>query len=179
MLLGIVLIVLGLMVLAFGSRLALLGAGVGALVGVALLRILPGDPESLLWLIVPVGLAILFALGAGLAKGFITLITLAFGALAGGAIVLVVLDLFGLDLGVVDWLLALLGAVIGAGLLSRFKDWGIIILAAIVGALLAVRGLQLLVPSLQETLATLIGLLLAGGALAYHGGLFGGRKSTQ
>jgi hypothetical protein len=179
MLLGIILIVLGLIVLAFGSRLALLGAGVGALLGIVIINFLPGDQESLLWLVVPVGLAILFAIGTGVAKGFITLITLALGALAGGAIVLVLLDLFGLDLGIVDWILALVGAVIGAALLSRFKDWAIIILAAVVGALLAVRGLQMLVPSLDGILASLIGLLLAGGAVAYHGGLLGGGKSAQ
>jgi hypothetical protein len=178
-LLGVILIALGLIVLAFGSRLALLGAGVGALLGIGILRILPGDLDSLWWLIVPIGLAILFAFGAGLARGVINLIILAIGAFAGGAIVLAVLDLFGLDLGVVNWLLALVGAVVGAGLLSRFKDWAIIILAALIGALLTVRGLQVLLPSLQGTIATLIGLLLAGGGIAYHGGLLGGGKSSQ
>ena len=172
-------IVLGLIVLAFGNRLALLGAGVGALLGIGILRFLPGSQDSLLWLIVPIGLAILFALGSGLAKGILTLITLAIGALAGGAIVLAVLDLFGLDWGLINWLLALIGAVVGAGLVSRFKDWAVIILAAIVGALLTVRGLQMLIPSFQGFVASLFGLLLAGIGIAYHGGFIGKRKSSQ
>lgn len=176
---ALIFIVLGLIVLVAGNRLALLGAGVGALLGVWLVSILPGTQSSLWWLIVPTGLAILFALGAGIAKGFIALIALALGALAGGFIVLSVLDLFGLDLGLMNWILALVGAVIGAGLMSRFQDWAIIILAALVGALLAVRGLQMLIPAIQGLAATLLGVVLAGGAIAYHGGLLGRRKSSQ
>ena len=177
--LSIILIVVGLIVLAFGNRLAFFGAGVGALLGIVILRFFPGAQDSWLWLIIPVGLAILFAVGAGLAKGLIKLITLAFGALAGGMIVLSVMDLFGLDLGLINWILALVGAVIGAGLLSRFEEWTVIVLASIVGALLTVRGLQMLVPFVQDFMATLIGLVLAGGGIAYHAGLFGGKKSAK
>jgi predicted MFS family arabinose efflux permease len=93
--------------------------------------------------------------------------------LAGGAIVLSLLDVFGVDAGFMGWILALVGAIIGAILVSRFKDWAIIILAAIVGALLVVRGTQMLLPSIQGAIASLIGLVLAGGAIAYHGGLLG------
>jgi hypothetical protein len=169
-------IILGLVVLAFGTRLALFGAGVGALLGIAILRFLPGETDSWLALVVPFGLAILFAFGAGIAKVAISLITLAFGALAGGVITLAVLDMFGLDWGLVNWLLALVGAAIGEGLAMRFKDWAIIILASLVGALLCTRGLQLLFPSLDGWVASLITLVLAGGGIAYHGGLFGKKK---
>src|SRR4030042_4425724 len=93
---SIIVIVLGLMILGFGRRLWLVGAGVGAVVGLALLRFLPGAQDGWLGFIVIFGLAILFALGSGIAKGFIGLITQAFGALAGSAIVLVLLALFGL-----------------------------------------------------------------------------------
>jgi hypothetical protein len=175
-LVAIIFIILGLIVLGFGSRLAIFGAGVGALLGIGILRILPGDQSSLWWAIVPIGLAILFAFGAGIAKGFITLITLAFGALAGGAITLAILDLFGLDWGVMNWLLALVGAVIGAAVTSRFKNWAIIILASLVGALLTTRGLQMLIPSLSGAIGSLIGLVLAGLGIAYQGGLFGKKK---
>lgn len=176
---AIIILGLGLLLLAFGNRLAWFGAGVGALLGIGLLSLLPGNQSSLLWLIVPIGLAVVFALGAGFAKGILNIIILAFGALAGGAITLAVLDLFGLDLGLVGWLLALVGAVIGAVLASRFGDWAVIILSALVGALLAVRGLQMLLPAFQGILASLVGLLLAGGAIAYHGGLVGGRKQKS
>jgi hypothetical protein len=177
-LIAVILIALGIIVLLFGNRLALFGAGVGALLGLGILRILPGVQESLLWLVVPVGLAILFAVGAGFAKGLVSLITLALGALAGGAIVLALLDLFGLDWGLMNWVLALVGAVIGAGLASRFKDWAVILLAGIVGALLCVRGLQMIFPSLDGAIATLIGVLLAAAGIAYHGGLIGGQRKT-
>jgi hypothetical protein len=68
--------------------------------------------------------------------------------------------------------------VIGAMLVTRFKDWAVIVLAAVVGALLSVRGLQLLLPAIQGTLATLIVLVLAGGGIAYHRGFIGGRQSA-
>ena len=168
---ALIVIVLGLMLLGFGKRMWLFGAGVGAVVGLALLRFLPGAQDGWLGFLVVFGLAILFAVGSGIAKGFIGLITLALGALAGGAIVLLVLDLFGLDWGLVNWLLALVGAVIGAGVMSKFKDWAIIILAALVGALLCTRGLQLLVPSLDGIIASLITVVLAGASILYQGGL--------
>jgi hypothetical protein len=168
---ALIIIVLGLMLLGFGKRMWIFGAGVGAVVGLALLRFLPGAQDGWLGFLVVFGLAILFAVGSGIAKGFIGLITLALGALAGGAIVLVVLDLFGLDWGLVNWLLALVGAVIGAGVMSRFKDWAIIILAALVGALLCTHGLQLLIPSLDGLIASLITVILVGASVAYQGGL--------
>jgi len=104
---------------------------------------------------------------------------LALGALAGGAIVLLLLDMFGLDWGLVNWLLALVGAVIGAGILSRFKDWAIIILAAIVGALLCVEGLQLLIPSLNDFIASLITVVLVVVSVVYQGGLLKKGKATS
>jgi hypothetical protein len=177
--LAIVVIVLGLVVLLYGTRLALFGAGVGALLGIWLLNILPGDQSSLLWAIVPVGLAILFALGASLAKVVIGIITLVLGALGGWAVVMGVLGLFGWDLGLISWILAFIGAVVGAILFSRFKEWAVIFLASIVGALLVVRGLQMWFPSFQGWLASLIGLLLAGGGIAYHAGWLGGKKPAK
>jgi hypothetical protein len=89
--------------LAFGSRLIILGAAIGALLGLGILRFLPGNQDNGLWLVVPIGLAVLFALGAGIFRGFIGLITNAAGAFAGGAIVLAGLDHFGLNFGVLAW----------------------------------------------------------------------------
>jgi hypothetical protein len=166
---ALIVIVLGLMLLGFGKRMWLFGAGVGAVVGLAILRFLPGAQDNLFGFAVVFGLAIVFAVGSGLAKGFISLITLALGALAGGAIVLVVLDLLGLDWGLVNWLLALVGAVVGAGVMSKFKDWAIIILAAFVGALLCTRGLQFLVPALDGMIASLITVVLAVASILYQG----------
>ena len=169
---AILVIVFGFIVLLYGNRLALFGAAVGALLGLAILRFLPGAQGGFLWILVPVGLAIFFAFGGVFIKGIISLVTLAFGALAGGAIVLSLIDMFGMDAGFMGWILALVGAVIGAMLVSRFKDWAIIILAALLGAMLIVRGTQMLLPWIQGTVASLIGLVLPGGAIAYHGGFF-------
>ena len=174
--LSIAFIILGLIILGFGTRLALLGAGVGALLGIGFLRLLPGTQESWLWWLIPIGLAVLFAVGAGIAKGLVSLVALAFGALAGGTIVLALLDLFGLDWGLTNWLLALLGAVVGAALMSRFKKWGMIILASLVGAFLCMRGLQIIFPSFDGFIASLVSLALVVAGIAYQGGLFGKKK---
>lgn len=177
---AILIIALGIFILAMGNRLTLLGAGVGALLGIGILSFLPGGQDSLWWWVIPVGLAVLFMIGAVFLKGFVQLVTLAIGAVAGGAIVFAALDLLGLDFGVIDWILALVGAVIGVILIQRYKEWAFIALAALVGALLTVRGLQMFVPLVQGFLGTLLAFVLAGVSFAYHGGLFKGRKpATQ
>ncbi|NTU78674.1 MAG: hypothetical protein HGA45_04600 [Chloroflexales bacterium] len=170
------LIALGLVVLAFGSRLAILGAAVGAILGVALLRLLPGDQGFWLTLLIPIGLAVLFFFGAGLAKGAVSLITLVLGVVAGAAITLNVLDLFHISFGLIDWALAVVGGCVGAVLVNRFKDWAVIILAGLVGAMLTMRGISILLPGLDGLLATSLALLLAAAGIGYQGGLFGKLK---
>lgn len=174
----ILLIAIGIAVLLFGSRLAVLGAAIGALLGAGLLRLLPGEQGIFLTLGIPIGLAVLGFMSAAFMKGIVGIVTLVLGVLAGAAIVFGILDLFGLSFGLLDWVLAFVGALIGAGLVGRFKDWALIILAGLVGALLTTRGLAILMPSLQGALGTLIAILLAGGAIAYQGGLFGKQKSV-
>jgi hypothetical protein len=178
-LIGIILILLGLLVLAYGSRLAIFAAGVGALLGIWLLNIIPGAQTGLLSWVIPLGLAVLFSFGAGIANTVVNLVTLVIGALAGFAIVNGVLDLFGIDWGFVNWILAIIGAVVGAGLIARVKDWAIIILASLVGALLCTRGLQLMIPSFTGFLASLVTLVLLAGGVAYQGGFFGKKKTTS
>lgn len=178
--LALVLIALGIAVLALGARLAILGAGVGALLGVGLLRWLLVPPENLVWwFLVPGALAVLCALGAGFMKGIVNLVTLVIGALAGAAIALALPDLFGfLQFGLPDWILALGGGLVGMVLMGRFKDLAVMILAALVGALLTMRGLQLLLPSFQGPLASLLALALAGSGIAYQVGWIGGGKEA-
>jgi len=179
----ILVIVIGIAVLIFGQRLAVLGAAVGALLGVVLLRLFPGSSTLLIQLLVVGGLAVVGFFAAAFARGIIEVVILVLGALAGAAIVLAFLDLFTIDLGLVNWLLAVAGGVVGLILIRRArrgpKDWGMIILASLVGALLIARGLTLLLPSLQNTaIATLIVLALAGGGIVYQGGLLSGRSTT-
>ena len=175
----VLLIAIGIAVLALGQRLAVLGAAVGALLGVGLLRLFPGAGNPLLQLALVGGLAVGGFILAGFAKGIVDLVILALGALGGAAIVLGFLDLFNIDRGLLDWLLAVVGAVVGLVLIRRFrrgtKDWELIILSALVGALLVTRGLTIWFPVLHGVLGSLLVIALAGGRIAYAGGWLGRR----
>ncbi|NJN55725.1 MAG: hypothetical protein HC804_13845, partial [Anaerolineae bacterium] len=81
-------IAIGIAVLVVGNRLAVLGAAVGALLGIGLLRFFPGSTDSWLQLLIPISLAILGFFGAAFAKGIVNIILLVIGALAGAAIML-------------------------------------------------------------------------------------------
>jgi hypothetical protein len=170
-------IAIGVAVLAFGRRLAVLGAAVGALLGLAVLRLFPGASSSpWLALAIPLLLAVIGFFVAGFAKGIVDLVLLVIGALAGAAIVLGFLDR--IDSGLLDWLLAIIGGVIGLVLVRRFKDWAMIVLAGLIGGLLVTRGLTLWLPFLEGALGTLLALLLAGGGIAYQGGFLTGRRTS-
>ncbi len=176
-------IIIGLAVLLLGKRLAVLGAAVGALLGVGLLALFPGDSGPWITLGVPLALAVAGFFVAGFSKGIIEIVILVLGALGGAAIVLGFLNLFNLDLGLMNWILAVVGGVAGLILIRRSRtgsqDWGIIILASLIGALLVTRGLSVLFPSVDGLIATLIVVVLAGAGMAYQGGLVGGSKGDE
>ena len=65
----ILVIAIGIAVLVFGKRLAVLGAAVGALVGVGLLSLFSASGDPLLQLGLVVLLAVLGALAGGFARG--------------------------------------------------------------------------------------------------------------
>jgi hypothetical protein len=178
----ILVIAIGVAVLAFGKRLAVLGAAVGLLLGVGLLALFPGSSGPWITLGVPVVLAVIGAFAGGFAKGLVDIVILVLGALAGAAIVLAFLDLFRVDAGLLRWLLAAAGGVVGFVLIRRSrkgsKDWGIMILAGLVGALLVARGLTIWLPALQGALGTLIVIVLAGVSIAFQGGYLGRRKAA-
>ncbi len=178
----VLLILVGLAVLAFGRRLSVLGAAVGALLGVGLLHFLPGSAEPWLQIAAVGGLAVIGFLFAGFARGIVDIVILVLSALAGAAIVLGVLDLFNLNFGLLDWLLAVVGGVVAVVVIRRFrrgtKDWGLIALAGLIGALLVTRGLAIWLPSLQGPIGTLLVIVLAGGSIAYQGGLLPQRGAT-
>jgi hypothetical protein len=173
------LIAIGAVVLAFGKRIPVLGAAVGALLGAVLLRLFPGTADSW-WLPLAVvgGLAIAGFFLTGAVTAVVNIAVLVLGALGGGAIVLAFLDLFGINNGALDWLFAAIGAGIGLLLVRRFKEWALIVLAGLVGALLVTRGLTIWFPTLQGALGTLLVIALAGGGVAFQGGLLGGRKAA-
>jgi hypothetical protein len=165
----IFIIAIGIAVLAFGKRLAVLGAAVGALFGIALLRLIPGTSSSpLLALLIPVFLAVIGFFVAGFAKGMINIVLIVLGALAGAAIMLGFLDLFGINTGLLDWVLAVVGGVVGVMLVQRFKEWAMIILSGLIGGLLVTRGLTSYLPFLEGALGSLLVLVLAVVGILYQ-----------
>lgn len=186
-LIPIVLIVVGIVVLIFGQRLAILGAAVGALVGFLILQLFPGISGLGAELAIILGLALVGFFAAAFARGIIEVVILVIGALAGAGIVLGFLNLFNLDLGLLGWLLAVVGAVIGFMLIRRSRrgsrDWGMVILASLVGALLIARGLTQLIPALQDTLiSTIVFVVALAFGIIYQGGYLSrltGSKETQ
>ncbi len=171
-------IAIGIAVLVFGKRLAVLGAAVGVLLGVGLLRLFPGTGFPLLQLIIPISLGVIGFFLAGFAKGIVNIVLLVIGALAGAAIVLGFLDLFRLNFGLLDWLLAVVGGVVGLIMVRQYKDWAMIILAGLIGGLLVTHGLTIWLPFLEGALGTLLVIVLAGGSIVFQGGLFGKPKAA-
>jgi len=165
---GVTLLALGIAVWLFGNRMWLLGAGAGALLGYALLRLFPGMADGWLGLVVVGGLAILLSVLAFFGKAFASIIAMVIGFIAGDAIVLSILDTLTLDLGLMGWILGLIGGVVGAILFRRFLDWGLIIFASLLGSLLIVRPLVMWFPSLAGTLGTLLIVALTVGGIFYH-----------
>jgi hypothetical protein len=172
----ILVIAIGIAVLLFGKRLAVMGAAVGALLGIGLLNLFPGSTTPLTILLIPGLLAVLGAVFAGFAKGIVNIVLMVLGAFAGAAIVLGFLDLFGLNFGWLDWVFAVIGGVIGLIMVQRFADLALTILAGLIGALLITRGLTDWMPFLEGFLGTLLVMVLTGVGITYQGGLFGSKK---
>ncbi|MCO6451906.1 MAG: hypothetical protein J5I90_14080 [Caldilineales bacterium] len=179
----ILVIAIGIAVLVLGKRLAILGAAVGALLGVGFLTLFD-QPSTLIMVGLPLVLAIAGFFLAGFAKGMIEVIVLVIGAIGGAAVVLGFLNLFNLDWGLMNWILAVIGGVIGLVLIRRARkgsqDWGVIILSGLVGALLVTRGVnELFDNSLSSTISTIIVVVLAAASIVYQGELIGGKKTTD
>jgi hypothetical protein len=173
----VLLIAIGVVVLLLGKRIAVLGAAVGALLGLVLLSLLS---ITSFWLMLAIvgGLAALGFFAAGFAKGIVNIIIIVIGALAGASIVMSFLDLFGAGTGFVSLLLGVVGGVVGVVLVQRFKEMAVTILAGLVGGLLVVHGLAIWLPFLTGTIGTILVLVLAGGAVAYQGGLINKPKEA-
>lgn len=177
-----IVIALGIAVLLFGNRLAVLGAAVGGLLGVVLLQFFP-EATLTTQLLIVLGLALGGFFAAAFARGVIEVVILVIGALGGAAAVLLFLNLFNIEQGLLNWLLAVVGGVVGLMLIRRSRrgsrDWGMVLLADLVGALLILRGLVLLFDLQRNTtLYTLIllGLLVLG--FIFQGGYLRGRKGA-
>ena len=148
----------------------MLGAAVGALLGVGLLSFFPSSFPPLATLLIPGLLAVLGAMFAGFAKGIVNIVLMVLGALAGAAIVLGFLGLFNMNSPFLGLVFAVLGGVIGLIMVQRFKDWAMIILAGLIGGLLVTRGLADWLPFLEGLFGTVLVIVLASAGIAYQGG---------
>ena len=155
------LIIVGALVLLWGRRVFVLTAGVGALLGVGFFSLLPGQQNGVFALLVVFGLAIAGGFAGFFVKSLGKLLGMGIGFLAGGAITLAVLGVLGIDLGIFQFILALVGGLVGLVLVNRFFDWAIIIVACLTGALLVTRGLELLTGEFTGLIGTLVWIVLA------------------
>lgn len=166
---GLTLLILGVLVWLFGNRLWLMGAGAGALLGVVLLNWFPFLAGGFVGFLIVAGLAVALGVLAFIGKAFTKIIAMVVGFIAGGAIVIAILELFNLNASLMVWFLALIGGVIGALLFARFFNWALIILASLLGSVLVVRGaLDAALPMLQGTMGGLLILVLTGLGIWYH-----------
>jgi hypothetical protein len=162
--LTVTLIALGGALLLFGKHLWLVGAGVGVLLGAALVGVVPGLTGSWAGVLIILGLSAALAALAAFFKGFASLIAFGIGFLAGGAITLRILEQLSIAEGVLSLLLAVGIGLVVAFLARRFTHFVIVILACLIGALLVVQGIEILIggAGLSSTLTTVLVLLMAG-----------------
>jgi hypothetical protein len=143
-------IVLGGVLLVLSRKLFWLFVGaVGFAFGVYLAqRLLPGLPE---WAFLAAGLLLAF-IGVGLAMTLQKLAIGLAGFIAGGWVAVWLLGLLAIDAGGFQWLVFIVGGILGAILLTALFEWGLILLSSLVGANLVLLGLEQTL-NLTESLA--------------------------
>jgi len=177
----VLIIAIGIAVLVVGKRLAVMGAAVGALLGVGLLYLLniKVTENLLLALLIPGLLAVIGFFVAGFAKAIVNIVLLVLGALAGAAIVLAFFNLFNIGSTLFVWILAVVGGVVGLIMVRRYHDWAMLIFSGLIGGLLVTRGLSEWFDFLKNSLVgTLLVLVLAGGSIFIQGGFLNRGKAT-
>ncbi len=174
----VLIIAIGIAVLVAGKRLAVMGAAVGAMLGVGLLYLLNIPlTDVLLTLLIPGLLAVIGFFVAGFAKGIVNIVLLVLGVLAGAAIVLGFFNLFNIGSTLFVWLLAAVGGVVGFIMVRRYHDWAMLIFSGVLGGLLITRGLSTWLDFLQGAIGTLLVIVLAGGSIVLQGGFLNKGKA--
>lgn len=152
-------LVLGILVLLAGRRLFwMFVAGLGFLVAFALMARLMASAGD--WLAILVSLVV-GALGALLAVYLQRLAIGLAGFLSGGYVLSYLLEVFGVQAALPEWLPFLVGGVLGALLLGSLFDWGLILLSALIGATLIAQVLDVdtLLRSSVYVVLTMSGIL--------------------
>jgi hypothetical protein len=150
---ALVSIAIGVAVLLYGRRINWFAAAAGFLIGLGLMHALFPASTLLTALLVAIALGVGgFILGT-FGTGIMRLLFRIMGALAGAAITLWLLRLFGLDTGVLGLAGLVVGGLIGFVLIQRYFELGVIVLTSLLGASLIVGGVNTVVP-LGNVIAT-------------------------
>jgi hypothetical protein len=152
--LSIISIALGITLLVLGRRIFwLLVGAIGFVAGVVIFE--KFFPEQTGW--TPLVAALLMGLaGAGLAIFLQKTAVWVIGFLAGIFISIVLINLFGIDLGNLTWLLWMIGGAIGAALTAMLFNGALIILSSLSGAVMILNALGTEQPLTTGLLAVLV-----------------------
>lgn len=153
-------LVIGLAVLLLGRRLFWLFVGaVGFLAGAELAtRFFPEQPVVIIILIA----LVLGIIGALLAVFLQRLAVGIAGFVAGAFVTSGLLNAFAVNMGRLEWVILLIGAIIAAVIVMIFFDWALVILASLTGAAIIIQPLALDRPLLG---LVFIGLFILGFAV--------------
>ena len=156
--------ILGTVLLVAGRKIFWLMVGViGFIIGAQIAtRFFHGS--ELTTLIAGLMLGIIFA---GLAIFLESLAIGLAGFLGGGYILLSLAGLFGLDKGLLTWIIFIIGGIIGAALIATLLDWALIIISSLAGASMIMNAfhLQMLLAGLAFVVLLLIGISIQAAAL--------------
>jgi len=133
----VIALLVGLALLTLGRKIYwLFVAGVGFVLGIELaIRFLHGQPD---WVILILGL--LAGLFGALLASFLQQLAIGLAGFAAGAIVAIsVLRVFGIDSGILYWVILLVGGAAGAAMVALLFDWSLISLSSLVGAAIIVQ----------------------------------------
>lgn len=159
-------LLVGVVLLLLGRRIYwLFVGGVGFVAAMTLVTRLTNVQRD--WLV------ILIALAAGVVGAVLAVLLQRVaigigGFLAGGYIVLSLLDLVEIGTPMVSWLLAMVGGIIGVVLASLLFDWALILLSSLVGASMVAQSL-----SLRDSLTALVFLVALVVGVVFQAGLMG------
>ncbi len=159
MLIQITLVIIGIVLAFFGRRLLwLLVAVVGFLFGYSLAGWIFSSGDQAIQIVVGLAVGILFAI---LTKGFTRLLLGLGGFILVGGMALNLTNEFDLLSKIPDFVIFILGGLIGVGLVSFAFDLSLILFSALGGAALVVQGLPGLIDLGSRNLLLLAGMLVA------------------